>query len=113
MREREEQIAEQMLTDLVELTPSLRAVDEDDLRLEGKLALLLELVTVLGRWNVGTKSGGGLVHRLITGRLSMAAPCISTQILRRLPLLHKCWVASPGGLLICYGLPIIRSEDLQ
>ena len=62
-------VAEAMLSGLVAVSGSLTAVDEDDARLEGKLGLLLELVTVLDRRHIGTASGGGLVHRIIAGWL--------------------------------------------
>ena len=67
-------IAEAMLSGLVAVSGSLTAVDEEDARLEGKLGLLLELVTVLDRRHIGTASGGGLVHRIITGWSPSRAP---------------------------------------
>jgi hypothetical protein len=64
-------VAKQLLAHLVEASRSMEMVDEEDGCMEGKLKLLLELVQVLDSRCVGTASGGGLVHRIITGM----APC--------------------------------------
>lgn len=78
IRSAEVPIAEAMLQELIAVSETMTAVDEDDVRLEGKLNLLLELITVLDRRHVGTAGNGNLVHRIITGWRS--------------PLCHRCTV---------------------
>lgn len=53
--------------DLVEEASSMSSIDEEDVRMERKLKLLLELVQGLDCRSVGNSSNRGLVHRIITG----------------------------------------------
>lgn len=68
MKETELPIARRLLAQLVEASGHLQGIDEDDMRIEGKLCLLLELVQVLDCRAIGGSSSGGLVHRIITGK---------------------------------------------
>ena len=95
-------IAEAMLSGLVAVSGSLTAVDEEDARLEGKLGLLLELVTVLDRRHIGTASGGGLVHRIITGwsPSNLLGSCIrpGTELISQLVVHNRLSTLQPGIL---------------
>lgn len=62
-------VARKLLASLVQESGSLQVIDEEDVRMEGKLRLLLELVQGLDCRAVGNSNNGGLVHRIITGKL--------------------------------------------
>lgn len=63
----EMQTANQLLTDLVACLPQLSTVDELDMRMQGKLELLLQLVRVLGSRCLASTDSQQLVHLLLTG----------------------------------------------
>ena len=62
-------IARKLLERLVGESGSLKTEDEEDVRSEGKLRLLLELVQGLDCRAVGNSNHGGLVQRIILGRV--------------------------------------------
>lgn len=63
------QTAEQLLTDLVACLPHLSTVDELDMRMQGKLELLLQLICVLGSRCLASTDSQQLVYLLLTGML--------------------------------------------
>ena len=65
----EVQTAEQLLVQLVALLPHLKTVDERDMRMQGKLDLLLQLIHVLGSRCLASTDSQHLVHLLLTGVL--------------------------------------------
>lgn len=69
IRDAELPLAGKLLQHLIEETTTLATVDEDDVRLEGKLRLVLELVQGMDCRSIGSSSG--LVHLLITGQTSL------------------------------------------
>lgn len=95
--------AEGMLSELTQLSETMSAVNEEDCRLEGKLHLLLELITVLDRRHVGSPDSGNLVHRIVTGerrRVFAASSLFSPQRkLSRPPCRFGGCIASYAPLL--------------
>lgn len=73
VREAEVAVAKNLLDHLVQESAHLVAVGEEDVRMEGKLRLLLELVQALDCRVVGNCSHGSLVHRIIVGMLKCCA----------------------------------------
>lgn len=67
VRQQELEIAQALLDELVAASGSMATADEEDVRLEGKLCLLLALMGVLDRRQVGCPGNGGLVRRILTG----------------------------------------------
>lgn len=63
------QTADQLLTELVACLPHLSTVDELDMRMQGKLELLLQLVRVLGSRCLASTDSQQLVHLLLTGNM--------------------------------------------
>ena len=63
------QTADQLLTDLVACLPHLSTVDGLDMRMQGKLELLLQLIRVLGSRCLASTDSQQLVHLLLTGML--------------------------------------------
>ena len=63
------QIAEKLLTDLVAVLPHLTTNDELDMRMQGKLELLLQLTRVLGLRCVASTDSQQLLRILLTGML--------------------------------------------
>lgn len=61
-------IAEQMLEKLLHMSHTMTAKDKNDLTLQWKLRLLLTLVQILDRRDVGTPNSSNLVHRLVVGQ---------------------------------------------
>ena len=70
VREAELPIAKRLLGHLVEEGSSLKAEDQEDVRLEGKLRLMLELVQGLDCRSVGRANNGNMVLRIIVGELT-------------------------------------------
>lgn len=88
------QAAERLLADLVAFLPHLTTADELDMRMQGKLDLLLQLIRVLGSRCLASTDSQQLVHLLLTGMLwimqvaycRVAIPCTSLYLAM---LLHK------------------------
>ena len=59
--------AKQLLGSLVQLLPDLTTVDEHDVRMQGKLELLLQLISVLGSHTLLSNESQQLVQLLLTG----------------------------------------------
>lgn len=79
VREAEVAVAKNLLDHLVQEGAHLVAVGEEDVRMEGKLRLLLELVQALDCRVVGNCSHGSLVHRTIVGTLIAVLNMISIK----------------------------------
>lgn len=69
VRQLELQAAERLLADLVAFLPHLTTADELDMRMQGKLDLLLQLIHVLGSRCLASTDSQQLVHLLLTGML--------------------------------------------
>lgn len=59
--------AKELLGSLVQLLPDLTTVDEHDVRMQGKLELLLQLISVLGSHTLLSNESQQLVQLLLTG----------------------------------------------
>ncbi|KAL3156421.1 hypothetical protein ABBQ38_000732 [Trebouxia sp. C0009 RCD-2024] len=66
VRQTELQTIEQLLADLVASLPHLTTADELDMRMQGKLDLLLQLIRVLGSRCLASTDSHQLVHLLLT-----------------------------------------------
>ena len=119
-----------MLVGMVDQMCTFRALDAQDLRLEGKLRLMRALMQVLGRHSFvdGRTGGESLVHRLLTGRCRLpqtavtAHGCDCTWLVQAGPLQPEhlrmyCWRARLGCICACTaggedGLPSFLSRIL-
>ena len=73
VQQMELQTAEQLLTDLVACLPHLSTVDELDMRMQGKMELLLQLICVMGSRCLASADSQHLVYLLLTGVLLNAS----------------------------------------
>lgn len=68
MHDAEVPAARSLLGSLVQLLPDLSAVDEHDLRMHGKLELVLQLILVCGSQALASNDCQQLVTLLMTGK---------------------------------------------
>ncbi len=106
----ETQLAEQLLSNLVVLLPQLSTVDEHDMRMQGKLELILQLICALGNRGLASTDSHQLVHLLLTGQpvtLLLFRPCLRFHILIHLNL-WNAWCDSLQIILITLALMLLN-----
>ena len=72
MQEAESPVLRRLMGSLVQLLPELSTVDEHDVRLQGKLELLLSLIIAFNSHGLPSHESQQLVHLLLTGDLPPA-----------------------------------------
>lgn len=90
--------AKQLLGSLVKLLPDLTTVDEHDVRMQGKLELLLQLISVLGSHTLLSNESQQLVQLLLTGTVHDAR-----KSMLKLPLaccLHPVYLAVTASVCL-------------
>lgn len=90
MWETEVPVARSLLGSLVQLLPSLSAVDEHDVRMQGKLELLLQLMHILGSQAMPSNESQQLVQLLMTGWIADVCSGQSGLVLLCTSLLMTC-----------------------
>lgn len=94
VRQTELQTIEQLLADLVASLPHLTTADELDMRMQGKLDLLLQLIRVLGSRCLASTDSHQLVHLLLTGMLLGSGIWPSLRLVIQMTSLYLATIAT-------------------